>query len=112
MQVDERGWINEVAEGWFRSVQMIFSKKGAVRSNHWHKKGGHTLYVVSGRLRYWERSLDCRTEASTMLVGGDSVLTHPEMIHRCEFLEDTTMICCATLARDRESYEEDTVRVP
>ena len=51
---DERGEITDVAEGDFKAIQIITSKKGSVRSNHYHKRGGHLLYVLEGKMRYLE----------------------------------------------------------
>lgn len=103
---DERGEIIEVAEGDFKAIQIITSKKGSIRSNHYHKRGGHLLYVISGKMRYIE------VPGEERIVGpGESIFTGPMTPHATEFLEDTLMVCAATLNRSDGAYEEDLVRV-
>lgn len=107
---DERGAIIEVAEGDFKAIQMIVSRKGSIRSNHYHKRGGHLLYVVSGRMRYLERAVPVGELTERIVEAGESILTGPMMLHATEFLEDTVMVCAATLNRADGAYESDLVR--
>lgn len=113
---DERGEIVNVAAGDFKAVQIITSKAGSVRSCHYHKKGGHWLYVLSGRMLYrevkvssdpnpgWDKTFEVRA--------GEKVWTGPMVIHKVEFPEDTVLVSCAITPLDTESYETDTVRDP
>lgn len=108
---DERGEIIDVAEMDFKSLQIITSKKGSIRSNHYHLEGGHLLYVVSGMMRYLERkaaSSDPITER--IISAGQSVFTGPMLAHATEFLEDTVLVCCATVIRSGAAYADDMVR--
>jgi len=108
---DERGEIVEVAEGDFKAIQMIFSKKGAVRSNHYHKVGGHSLYVVYGRMRYLEQPAGGGDLTEQIVEKGESVFTGPMMAHATEFLEDTLLVCASTVNRADGAYESDLVKV-
>lgn len=110
---DDRGEIIDVAEGDFKAIQVITSKKGSIRSNHWHKVGGHLLFVLSGRMRYLEREVgqDYPVTSERIVNAGESVFTGPRMIHTCEFLEDSVLVCGATLNRADGAYEDDLVRV-
>lgn len=112
---DERGEIIEVAEGEFRAIQIITSKKGSIRSNHYHKKGGHLLYVLSGKMRYVEHwpEPDCPVVLVTekIVSAGESIFTGPMIPHATEFLEDTVLVCAATITRADGAYEEDLVKV-
>ena len=126
--IDERGSIVTVAEGDFKCVQVIESKKGSIRSNHMHKNGGHWLYVLSGRMVYREYAVHpedlihmgnreilvppLRIEWDKVQeVGpGEKVWSGSWMYHQTEFLEDTVLISCAITALDHDSYEADTIR--
>jgi dTDP-4-dehydrorhamnose 3,5-epimerase-like enzyme len=112
---DSRGEIINVASGEFKAVQLITSKKGTVRSCHYHKKGGHWLYVVEGRMIYSEMAVtsDINPPWDTVkeVRKGEKVWSGPLMIHKTEFPEDTTLISCAITYLDHDSYEADTVRV-
>lgn len=113
--IDNRGQIINVAEGDFKAVQLIHSRKGAIRSNHYHKKGGHWLYVVEGRMMYREMpvtsDINPTWQTEREVRKGEKVWSGPMMIHQTEFLEDTTLISCAIGALDHATYEADTVRV-
>ena len=131
--IDERGKIQTIANGDFKCVQLIESKKGSIRSNHFHITGGHLLYVLSGKMIYRECEV-LRSEVITadgkkhwvpsnaMATGkpvftkevevkaGESIFTGPWIYHQTEFLEDTVLISCAITPLDHERYESDTVR--
>lgn len=113
---DERGEIVNIASGDFKAVQMIFSKAGSVRSCHYHKRGGHWLYVVAGRMIYREVAVTSDINPPWDLVRevkqGEKIWSGPLMIHKTEFPEDTVLISCAITPLDTESYENDTVRDP
>mgnify|MGYP001566031697 FL=1 len=108
---DERGYIQEVSEGDYKAIQMIWSRKGAVRSNHYHKTGGHLLYVVSGSMRYLERRVGDTATAERTVSAGESVFTGPMIEHATEFLEDTLLVCAATVNRADGAYADDLVKV-
>lgn len=113
--IDNRGQIINVADGDFKAVQLIHSRKGAIRSNHYHKTGGHWLYVISGRMIYREMKVSSDINPGWDLVrevrAGEKIWTGPMVIHQTEFMEDTTLISCAITPLDHASYENDTVRV-
>jgi len=46
---DDRGTILPLTHG-DANVQMIWSKPGALRANHYHKTDTHTCYLVSGEM--------------------------------------------------------------
>jgi quercetin dioxygenase-like cupin family protein len=101
-----------VAEGEFKAIQIITSKKGSIRSNHYHKRGGHLLYVLSGRMRYVEQDDVDGGELSERIVeAGESVFTGPMKPHVTEFLEDSVLVCAATANRADGAYADDLVRV-
>lgn len=110
---DERGKILDVAEMDFKALQIITSKKGSIRSNHYHKVGGHLLYVMSGKMRYLERAVgaDYPVTSESIISAGESVFTGPMVAHTTEFLEDTVMVCAATVNRSDGAYDADLVRV-
>lgn len=117
--VEQRGVINiilDVAKNQapIRSIMIITSKAGSVRSNHYHKQDSHYCYLMSGKLEWHEKPVEGGEVESQTLAAGDMVFTPPMTIHAVKFLEDTVMLAFSTLGRDlvtREEYEADTVRV-
>lgn len=102
-----------MAEGDFKTVLLILSKKGAVRANHYHKTDTHIMHIVSGRARYVERGMDQEYGwVVDRIVGpGDSIKTVPMVPHAMEFLEDSLMVVCSTQERNPEQYLNEIVPV-
>ncbi len=114
--VDDRGGIARVVDqdGFvFRVVLRITSKAGTVRSNHYHKRDSHCLYVESGKCEYSEKPAnDPKAKIEMVVLGpGDLVYTGPDIVHAVKFLEDTVLYAFTTEKRKQDAYEEDTMRV-
>lgn len=114
--VDTRGGITFVVEGGkllFRSALRITGKKGAIRSNHYHEKDLHALYVEKGRVEYAEKPVDePHADIETVMLGpGDVVVSKPRIIHAVRFLEDGVLWAFTTEQRDQAAYEKDTKRI-
>ncbi len=109
---DERGAIQPLLERLMRSAQLIRSKKGALRANHYHKTDWHYCYTVSGSLEYYERRVGSQEAPKILLVkAGQMIFTPPMMEHAMKFLEDTVWLTLSRNPRDQEAYERDVVRV-
>ena len=108
---DDRGWITNVLELDIRHVSVIFSKKGSVRGNHFHKLDTQYLYCVSGGFQ--SRSTDVITrETGSFLVGpGDLVKTPPKVAHTETFFEDTILVAMYTTPREAIDFS-DTFKFP
>jgi quercetin dioxygenase-like cupin family protein len=111
--VEDRGVITPVAEGDFKTVLLITSKKGAKRANHYHKTDTHIMHIVSGKARYVETGgIHCGSFVVDRVVGpGDSIKTIPGIAHAMEFLEDTLMVVCSVNERNPEQYLNEIVPV-
>lgn len=109
--VEDRGRIIPVAEGNFKHVMLIESKKGAVRANHYHKQDSHVMYLISGKARYVEATMEKHITQDRIIKPGDTIDTKPLVPHAMEFLEDSVMIVCASDKRDYDSYMNDIVPI-
>jgi dTDP-4-dehydrorhamnose 3,5-epimerase-like enzyme len=111
---DARGAIFKILDDGktaIKSVLIITSKKGSVRSNHYHKKDAHYLYMLTGKMEYRERNVAGGRTRTRIIKKGNMVYTPPKMIHTCIFLEDSSFLTLATQSRSQKHYERDTVRV-
>lgn len=109
---DERGHIQPLFEGDFNTVQLITSKAGSTRANHYHKTDWHYCYLISGRMRYHHRPVGSEQAPEWLLVAeGQAIFTPPLLEHAMEFLEDSTFLNVARNPRDQAHYESDLVRV-
>lgn len=110
--VDDRGSIQTLVNGGIHAIQVITSKAGSVRANHYHKKDSHYMYVVSGRMLYIERPAETDMEPTwTYVNAGQLVYTAPMVEHAVEFLEDTVFLNITGQSREHDIYEDDLVRV-
>lgn len=110
--VDARGAIQPLVDLPMKNASLILSKKGALRSNHYHKTDWHYMYVLSGSFDYYYRPTNSQEEPKVMRIGeGEMVFTPPMEDHATVFLDDCQMLVVSRNPRDQESYEEDVVRV-
>jgi dTDP-4-dehydrorhamnose 3,5-epimerase-like enzyme len=113
--VDERGYIQHLvsfSKPTVGSVVWIFSKKGTVRANHYHKVDWHYCFVVEGLIEYYYRDANSAMEPKKIIVRkGEIVYTPPLVEHAMVFLEDTTFLTISEGTRQQADYEADLVRV-
>src|SRR5580704_8929904 len=106
--VDSRGAIQTLADAEMRTVQIITSKKGTVRANHYHKTDWHYCYVVSGSIDYYFRAVGDKQPPKHVIVKTGQVFFTPPMIeHAMCFPEDTAFVCLGRNSRAQEVYEAD-----
>lgn len=110
--VDDRGEIQNLAEGAFGSALVITSRAGAIRANHYHKTDYHYCWLQSGKLLYYERPVGSTAEpVPVTITAGQVFYTAPMLEHAMRFVEDSVMLCFARNSRLMDNYEADTVRV-
>lgn len=83
---DERGSIDQLIHEGYRQVNVITSRKGVVRGNHYHRQNSEAFYIVSGALRLTvgEQEYQFRT--------GDFFGIEPYDMHSFTYLEDTVLV--------------------
>lgn len=113
--IDKRGAITRILDDGktnIKSVLLITSKAGAVRSNHYHKKDTHYLYVLSGKMEYYEKPVKGKAKPKKVIVkAGDMVYTPAMMIHTTKFLQNTVLLTLSTKSRNQKAYEKDTTKI-
>lgn len=109
---DDRGAIQSLVNFPMKNLSLITSRKGSVRSNHYHVTDWHYMYVLSGSFDYYYRPAGNAGQPKVVrLNAGEMVFTPPMEDHATVFLEDTQLIVASRNPRDQESYESDVVRV-
>ena len=113
--VDDRGGITKILDDGkttIKSVLLITSKAGSVRSNHYHKKDAHWIYMISGSMEYYEKPVRGRSKTKKVIVhAGDLMYTPPMAVHAVKFLDDSVFIALSPRSRNQKAYEADTTRV-
>lgn len=91
---------------------MIHTDRGKVRSNHYHKRDAHYLYVLQGSFLYTEWGpKDSDEPVNLTIKTGEMVYTPPMRAHLCTFIENTTLISISKLTRTHDNHEADVVRL-
>jgi oxalate decarboxylase/phosphoglucose isomerase-like protein (cupin superfamily) len=110
--VDDRGFIQSLVNFPMKNLSLISSKKGTVRSNHYHVTDWHYMYVLRGSFDYHYRPTGSNAEPVVMhMKAGEMVFTPPMEDHATVFTEDTDMLVVSRNPRDQESYEADVRRI-
>lgn len=109
---DERGVIQNILNLPINAVAIITSVKGSVRSNHYHRVNDHYLYVMSGKVEYYERDLneDGSGIKPVIFSKGEMFYTPPNKVHKTVFLEDTVLLSLGKEIKTHEAHEADLVR--
>ncbi len=109
---DGRGTIMDIVQDVpFEHATTIFTKKGGVRGNHYHKESVQYLFVASGRLRTVSRNMTTGSTEEAVLAQYDLVVHEPMEAHAYEALEDTVFLVLTRGPRGGTNYEEDTFRL-
>ena len=109
---DDRGSIQSLVNFPMKNLSLISSKKGSIRSNHYHLTDWHYMYVLSGSFEYYYRPTNSKDELKKIIVvAGEMIFTPPMEDHATVFLEDCDLLAMSRNPRDQEAYEEDVRRV-
>jgi quercetin dioxygenase-like cupin family protein len=68
------------------------------------------LYLISGKVKYYERDLDGSNITINEYLPGQMFFTPPNKVHKVEFLEDTILVSIGKDSKDHDSHEQDIVR--
>ena len=105
---DNRGSIISIVDEKVKNVSIINCLPRTIRSNHWHKKDWHYMYVMEGIMEYF---YVIKNKIFFMkLKKGDNVFTPPKELHATYFPIKTVLLVSSKNPRDKKTYELDTVR--
>lgn len=107
---DTRGEILPI-EHELGNVQIIWSKKDAVRANHYHKTDTHACYLINGSMDFYWRNHGENKIYKEHFGPGTKFTTGPLIDHEMIFTEDSTMVVISEFKRDPSSYDEDIVKI-
>ena len=109
---DKRGFISDVLYNKkINHIAYIYSKKNAVRGNHFHKKTSQYNLIVKGKIRYYCKEGKKKTKVYN-LKKGDLILSKANQIHAFKTISDNSIFMVFTLGvRGGKDYEKDTFRV-
>ena len=84
---DERGSLTQLFHKGFNQINIIFSKKGIIRGNHYHRENKEAFFVICGSFELTVKR-DKITEVYNFKKG-DMFLVPPFVLHSFHYHEDT-----------------------
>lgn len=109
---DERGYLLKILDKGFSSCIEIFSKKGSIRANHYHRKDEHFCYVLKGEILFFYRNRKKGSKLNYKIMKkGDLFFTTFEQDHMAYFLKSTHFLSYSSRKRSQFDYEKDLVRL-
>ena len=109
---DERGYLLKILDKGFSSCIEIFSKKGSIRANHYHKKDEHFCYILKGEILFFYRNRKKGSKLNYKIMKkGDLFFTTYDQDHLAYFLKTTHFLSYSSRKRSQFDYENDLVRL-
>jgi len=109
---DKRGTLQKIINGNFSSCIEIYSKKGSIRSNHYHKKDSHYIYVIKGEILWAYKNVSRKTKLKIKKIKrGELIYTPAMQEHFAYFVKDSHIMAFSPKLRTSISYEKDLVRL-
>lgn len=87
---DERGTLIQLIHEGYNQINVVTSKAGVERGNHFHRLNREGFFVVEGAFLL-EASLDGKSE-NYEFKKGDMFIIEPNVMHRFVYREDTTLV--------------------
>lgn len=98
---DGRGSLVQLIHEGYRQINVITSKGGSIRGNHFHKENEEAFYVVSGSLRVRVN------DEEFCFKTGDFFGIEAYDMHSFNFLEDTVLVSMYSNGVENEDGEKD-----
>ncbi len=87
---DERGTLTQLVHKGYNQINVVTSKAGVERGNHYHALNREGFFVVEGSF-FLEASLDGKKE-SHEFKKGDMFIIEPYVMHRFVYHENTVLV--------------------
>ena len=96
---DNRGVISSIMVGGksWREINMITTKKGVVRGNHFHKETEEFLFLMKGKIQLDIVDAKTNEKFTQFIEKNQGVVIEPYEYHTITTLEDTTWIAALTV---------------
>lgn len=102
---DERGSLRQLVHQGYSQFNIVFSKKGVFRGDHYHKENKEVFYVINGSFEL-AASKDGVVENYTFKEG-DMFLVPPYVMHSFNYKEDSLLAAMYDLGVEHEDGTKD-----
>lgn len=109
---DNRGTITDIFSRMpIQHATVIYSKKGSVRGNHYHKNTTQIDFIVSGQMKVLVQKIGEEDVLQAIVSKNDLIIYEPSEAHTFIAEEDTIFVTFSNGPRGGENYESDTFRL-
>ena len=102
---DDRGTLVQLVHGGYTQVNVITTKQGVLRGNHYHKFSHEAFYIISGSVKVTLISNGKKQE--TLFQIGDFFEIPPMVLHEMFYPEDCIMVALYDQPVENEQGEKD-----
>ena len=102
---DEKGLLTQLVHFGFTQVNVLKSKKGTQRGDHYHKVSREAFYVANGSVELTIRRDG--QEQTKLFIEGDFFLIPVNTYHLMDFPEDCTLVALYDIPIEHEDGTKD-----
>ncbi len=107
---DSRGKFLDLHNSNSKNVSIITSRKNSIRSNHYHLKDSHYIYILKGKMEYYYSNIKNIKIKKKIVKEGEIVFTPALEIHATKFLENSILVVISMHKRSKKFYSKDTIK--
>lgn len=91
---DERGYLFEFTnlENNYKQINILHSKKGTVRGNHYHKILKEKFFIIEGVAEIYIKNLKTNEEKKFQCSNNEFFKVEPYEYHTLRFIENSTIL--------------------
>lgn len=104
---DGRGTLIQLVHAGYAQVNVVTSKAGTLRGNHYHKRSTEAFYVISGAVDITLRRGD--KEERAVFRGGDFFQIEPYTVHNMFYPENTVLVALYDVPIELEGGGKDII---
>ncbi|MEY4934846.1 MAG: hypothetical protein RIS64_1205 [Bacteroidota bacterium] len=98
------GFIGLMNEGNWKEINLVETKKGQSRGNHYHKNMDEAIFILSGQATVWLQNVAIPTEKTVLILNAmEGILIKPYMLHEFHYTEDTQHIAFLNQVFDNQN---------
>lgn len=102
---DHRGELVQLVHDGYTQINVLVTKQGVTRGQHYHKISTEAFYVVSGKV---ELTFEREAEKETVVFNkGQFFKIFPYVKHTMNFLEETVMVGMYDIPVENDKGEKD-----
>lgn len=104
---DDRGTLTQLVHTGYSQINVVTSKAGTLRGNHYHMRSTEAFYVISGAVDITLRLVN--KEERAVFHSGDFFQIEPYTVHNMFYPEDTILVALYDIPIELEDGEKDII---